>query len=215
MNWFIEFNNSSIGRKIQVAAMGLLLCAYMVIHLFGNLFVYAGKGTFNHYAEVMESNPVLPAIEIALLGVFLCHISVALYSWILNRRARPQGYQAWRSSGGQTLSGKAMTASGLVLLTFLGVHVRVFRFADRGDDLYGLETATLASKPLAVFYLLALAALFPHLQHGFQSAFNTLGVNHPKLNSLIKPASSIFAAVIVTGFASIVVYISFLQGGRP
>jgi succinate dehydrogenase / fumarate reductase cytochrome b subunit len=212
MNWFIEFSNSSIGRKIRVAATGLLLCGYLVIHLFGNLFVFGGHDVYNHYAEVMESNPVLPAIELALLAVFAYHIAGALYSTYLNRKARPVGYQVSRSAGGQTLSGKAMVLSGITLLAFLVVHVRAFRFL-RGEDLFGFETSTLACKPLAAFYLLALAALFPHLNHGFQSAFNTLGANHPKFNCQVKVVSALFAGAIVAGFASCVVYVAFVLGG--
>jgi len=68
------------------------------------------------------------------------------------------------------------------------------------------------SRPLAAFYLLALAALFPHLNHGFQSAFNTLGLEHPRYTPLVKGLGTAFAAVTVAGFASIVVYVGFCQG---
>lgn len=211
MNWFIEFSNSSIGRKVRVAVTGLLLCAYLAIHLFGNLFVFGGAQVFNHYAEVMESNPVLPAIEIALLLVFAYHIAGALYSTWLNHRARPVRYQQWRASG-RSRSSALMLASALVLLAFLVIHVKAFRFSERGEDLYGLELATLASRPLAAFYLLALAALFPHLNHGFQSAFNTLGLEHPRYTPLVKGLGTAFAAVTVLGFASIVVYVGYCRG---
>src|SRR5438045_2548007 len=106
MNWFVEFNNSSIGRKARVAVTGLLLCAYLVIHLFGNVFVFGGHDAYNKYAEVMESNPVLPAIEIALLLVFAYHIAAAMASHLANRKARPMRYETWRSSGSEYRSSR-------------------------------------------------------------------------------------------------------------
>ncbi len=74
-------------------------------------------------------------------------------------------------------------------------------------DLY-LEAELAFSKPLLViFYVLSMLVLGFHLVHGFQSGFQTLGLNHPKYNPLIKKIGVwIFAILIPFAFAVIPVY---------
>jgi succinate dehydrogenase / fumarate reductase cytochrome b subunit len=45
-----------------------------------------------------------------------------------------------------------------------------------------------------------------HLYHGFQSAFQTLGINHHKYSPLIRTVGKIYAIVIPLAFAFIPVY---------
>jgi succinate dehydrogenase / fumarate reductase cytochrome b subunit len=80
-------------------------------------------------------------------------------------------------------------------------------------DLYRQVEATFSGRenPLAllfvVIYLISMVALAYHLVHGFQSAFQTLGLNHPKYNPLIRWISlGIFAILIPLLFAAMPVY---------
>jgi len=74
-------------------------------------------------------------------------------------------------------------------------------------DLY-LEAEESFSNPLLVlFYVLSMVALGFHLLHGFQSGFQTIGLNHPKYSPLIKKLGTwIFAILIPLAFATIPVY---------
>jgi hypothetical protein len=66
--------SSSVGTKVLIGVTGLLLFAYLLLHLAGNLLVFAGPSTFNEYAHVLISNPLTTPVEIALLLVFLLHV---------------------------------------------------------------------------------------------------------------------------------------------
>ncbi len=66
-----------LGRhaRSSSASPGLALFLYLLIHIAGNLIVFLGPATFNKYAFTLESNPLLPIIELVLLLLFLIHIS--------------------------------------------------------------------------------------------------------------------------------------------
>jgi succinate dehydrogenase / fumarate reductase cytochrome b subunit len=64
---------------------------------------------------------------------------------------------------------------------------------------------------VVIVYLLALLFLGFHLYHGFQSAFQTLGLNHKVYTPVIKAIGVIYTIVITFGFISIPVYIYFLK----
>ncbi|MBF0694579.1 MAG: succinate dehydrogenase cytochrome b subunit [Flavobacterium sp.] len=61
-----------------------------------------------------------------------------------------------------------------------------------------------------ILYVLAMATLGFHLYHGFVSAFQSLGMNNRKYNSLIKNFGRLFSIVVPALFAIIPLYIHFL-----
>jgi succinate dehydrogenase / fumarate reductase cytochrome b subunit len=213
----IEFLESSIGKKIMVALAGLLLCGFLVTHLLGNLFLFVGAPAFNHYATTLEHNPLLPLAEIGLAALFLVHIALATRAWLANRAARPIGYQSYSGKGARTPGSRSMAVTGSLVLAFLIIHLRSFRFAEktiREADMYQLVTSAFTSPLYAGFYVLALIGLGLHLSHGFQSAFQTLGVNHPRYTPTIKRLGLAFAVLIALGFASMPIYFGFLGGAK-
>ena len=67
---------------------------------FGNLMVFGGPAFFNKYAYTLESNPVIPAIEIGLLLIFLVHVYKTITMFLGNQAARPVRYQQKKYAGG-------------------------------------------------------------------------------------------------------------------
>lgn len=212
MRWLCDWAHSSIGRKFMVGAAGLLLCGFLVTHLAGNLLLLAGEGTYNHYASILEANPLLPLAEIILAALFLLHILASLIVTYQNRRARPVAYEIRNSKGGSTVGSSTMIYSGLLVLVFLIIHIKTFKFGDASEGLFKLVMAAFRNKYYALFYVLAMGALSLHLSHGFQSAFQTFGVNHPKYTPLIKRAGLAFALAIALGFAILPVW-AYVKGG--
>jgi succinate dehydrogenase / fumarate reductase cytochrome b subunit len=208
----VKFLTSSIGKKIQMAVSGLLLCGFLVAHLGGNLFLYKGQADFNHYATTLEANPLIPIAEIGLLILFVLHIITGIWTRIENQQARPKGYTVYRASGGRTWGSSTMIFSGLLLLAFLIVHVKNFKFEPSNGDLYGLVTTAFHNKLYSAFYFVAMCALCLHLSHGYQAGFQTLGINHPKYTPWIKRFGLIFAIVIAAGFASIPLWFGICSG---
>ena len=213
MQTLCRFFCSSIGRKVVVAAAGLLLCGFLVMHLAGNLFLLVGEGAFNHYAEAIEGNPLLPAAEIGLAVLFLLHILVALKLRYENAQARPVAYAEQRSKGGRTAGSRTMTWTALLVLAFVIVHLKTFRFGNAEHGLYKFVIAWFQNPYYAGFYVVSMIGLGLHLSHGVQSGFQTLGLNHPRWTPLVRKAGAAFAFVVCAGFAALPIW-AFFGGPR-
>ena len=203
--------NSSIGKKVMVAAAGLLLCGFLITHLAGNLFLLVGATAFNHYAETLEKNPLLPIAEIGLFALFLLHIVTSLILRVQDKQARPIAYDHKQSKGGSTWGSSTMAISGSLILIFLIVHIKTFKFGDQSDGIFHLVVSSFKNPLYAGFYVLAMAGLGLHLSHGFQSAFRTFGLSHPKYMCLVKKIGWGFALLISAGFAMLPIW-AFFKG---
>jgi len=210
--------------KILIGATGLALFIYLVIHIVGNALVIFGPEVFNTYAYVMEEkNPILPLIEIALLLVFVIHIYKTVRMYLANQKARPVGYAKKKFAGRpsrKTIASATMIVSGLWLLAFLFIHVKAFRFSPvyewpaGGRDLYRQEFENLSNPLVVGFYVLSMLVVGSHLWHGFSSAFQSLGVDHPRVTPLLLKAGKVFAIAIAGGFMIIAVWVYLHQAGR-
>lgn len=214
MGFICSLVNSSIGKKVMVALAGLLLCGFLLAHLAGNFLLLVGEGPFNLYAETLEHNPLLPLAEIGLVALFLLHIVVAVTLKLQNKSARPTDYEAAKSKGGRTPGSMSMAVSGTLILAFLIVHLKTFKFAEDPEGLFRLVMSSFQNKGYTLFYVVAMSALGLHLSHGFQSAFQTLGLNHPKYTPLIKMAGLAFAVLIGAGFSFLPLWACFIAGAR-
>jgi succinate dehydrogenase / fumarate reductase cytochrome b subunit len=216
--------STSVGTKIVIGVSGLFLVLYLIIHIAGNLLIFFGPNVFNTYAYNMEvRNPVLPAIEIALLLVFLVHIYKTVTMFLRNQSARPIGYVKKRKAGPpsrKSFASTTMIASGLWLLAFLLVHVKAFRFSPEypwpagGRDLYRQEFEQLANPFVVGFYVLSMVVVGSHLWHGVSSGFQSLGVDHPKVTPKLVAAGKVLAVLIAGGFIVIAAWVYLSQRGR-
>ncbi|MDE2142068.1 MAG: succinate dehydrogenase cytochrome b subunit [Elusimicrobia bacterium] len=212
-----EFLESSIGKKIMVALAGLLLCGFLITHLAGNLLLFVGGPAFNRYAQMLESNPLLPLAEGGLFVLFLIHIALSVRARMINMAARPVAYQTSSDKGGRTPGSRTMAVSGSLILLFIIIHVATIKYqvgGAKGPDLFAHVTTWFANPLYAGFYVLALIGVGLHLSHGVQSAFQTLGVNHPRYTPLIRKAGIAFAALIALAFASMPLYFCFVGGAK-
>ena len=209
--------DTTVGSKVVVAATGLLLVGYLVLHLAGNLLVFLGPSAFNGYAHFLIKNPLIYPLEIGQLAVFLLHATKAASVWRAGRRARPVPYhrpvrrflgRGW--AGGpsrRSYASLTMMGSGLVTLLFVAAHLRHLKFgpeylAAAGDvrDLYRLQLELFASAPVVAFYVLCMAVVGAHLWHGFASALNSLGVDHPRYAALALRVGRVLALAVAGGF---------------
>lgn len=213
MGMLVDFASSSIGRKITVGLTGTLLCAYLVVHLAGNLLLFRGDGgaAFDAYAEILPGLLVIRIIEIGLFAVFLLHIGMGTAFWIRNRRARPEGYAVNRRGENSDPLSRIMFLTGSVVFVFLVVHLRTFwvpaRFQhEQNPSMYRIVVEAFADPLYSLFYVVAMALLAFHLRHGFQSALQTFGLRGRKYAALIELCGMIFWLLIPAGFAAIPVY---------
>jgi|SRR5215471_7704898 len=209
--------SSSVGTKLLIGATGLLLFAYLILHLAGNLMVFAGQDTFNHYAHALASNPLVVPAEIALLLLFLVHIFKTVTMWTKNRAARPVAYErkAWAGhTSRKSLASSTMIWTGLVVLVFVVVHVAQIKYGawyQIGDppvrDLYRTEIEVFSSPVWVGVYVACMVLIGFHLRHGISSAFQSLGASHPHLTSRLVVTGTIVAILIAGGFAVIPIWV--------
>ncbi len=222
--------STSVGQKVVMAITGLALCGFLVMHLLGNLNLFAGEDKFNQYARTLHSlGPLLAAAEVGLFSVFVAHLGLAISTTAMNRSARSSAYELKDSKQSAFVipAGGAsnwMLATGVVIFLFLILHIvdmklKIDPLVDYSPAVPSEHTDShehmnefkvvrqvLSNPPNAAAYFVALLALGVHLSHGFRSALQSLGVNHRRWNNLLQLVSTLFAWLIAAGFISLIVW---------
>jgi len=220
--------NSQVGRKYITGITGVGLILFLIVHLSGNLLIFAEATAFNEYVEFLHDlGWFLYVAEAALAILFLYHAYIGISIWWNRRKARPEKYETYKTKGGpshQTLASKSMIFTGVVTLIFLVVHLIHFKFGPyyettlNGETVRDLRTLVIESftQPLDTFaYVFVLALIILHLSHGFWSAFTSLGMKHNTMSKKIQLFAYGFAIVIMLGFMFIPLYIFFTGGQGP
>jgi succinate dehydrogenase / fumarate reductase, cytochrome b subunit len=217
-----NFLGSLITTKLIIGVTGILLFAYLILHIAGNLMVFLGPHTFNTYAHALISNPLVVPVEIGLLVVFLIHLFKAIRMTFQNQSARPAKYAMKERAGGasqKSLASSTMILTGLAILIFVPIHVWQFKYGthyDFGDgvrDLYRTELENFSSPIAVVLYIGMMVLVGLHLWHGVGSSFQSLGLEGPRFSPFIRKTGKISAVVIAGGFIVITLWV-FLAGGR-
>ena len=217
-----SFLGSLITTKLIIGVTGILLFAYLILHIAGNLMVFLGRETFNTYSHALINNPLVVPVEIGLVIVFLIHLFKAIRMTFQNQAARPAKYARKEWAGGasqKTLASTSMILTGLAILIFVPIHVRSFKYGTHYEvgegmrDLFRTEVENFSS-PLAVgFYIVMMLLVGLHLWHGVPSSFQSLGLNGPRFTPLIRRIGKVSAIIIAGGFIAITLWV-FLVAGR-
>jgi succinate dehydrogenase / fumarate reductase cytochrome b subunit len=206
---------SSIGQKFLVAATGLFLISFLVVHLSGNLLLLKNDGgeAFNAYAHFMATNPLILAMEVVLFGGFLAHIGLTLLFSNKNSGARPVKYKAYNVDQTSKFASRFMLVSGLIVLTFLILHLLDFFFpyklfgAEGDPTLYDVSVYKLSQPWRTAIYTVAMVLLGVHLSHGFRSAFQTFGLQmNAKIGKRLDAIGLGIAILLSAGFAFLPLY---------
>jgi succinate dehydrogenase / fumarate reductase cytochrome b subunit len=217
-----NFLGSLITTKLIIGVTGILLFAYLILHIAGNLIVFLGPDTFNTYSHALISNPLVVPVEIGLLVVFLIHLFKAVKMTFENQSARPAKYAKKEWAGGESqksVASSSMVLTGLAILIFVPIHVWTFKygpFYDLGNgvrDLYRLEAENFSSPIAVTFYVVMMVIVGLHLWHGVPSSFQSLGLNGPRFTPLIRKVGKVSAVLIAGGFIVITLWV-FLVGRR-
>lgn len=220
---FLKTLTSSVMKKQLMGITGLMLCGFLVTHLAGNFLIFVSPEAFNTYAYKLTSTPLIYVAEAILLGIFLTHIGLALRLTIENKMARPVSYYMKQPTGrGSTFASSTMPVTGIAIGVFVVLHIIHFKFGAHYDvsyggvemrDLYRLVVEEFQSKAFAFGYIVAMAFIGVHVSHGFWSAFQSIGFNHPKYNTLVRGLSTLYAIAVFGGFSALPIY-CFLQGAQ-
>ncbi|KUJ69251.1 succinate dehydrogenase [Streptomyces albus subsp. albus] len=204
---------STVGKKAVMAVTGLIMLAYLVAHLVGNLKIFFGAGEFNAYGHWLRTvgEPFLHREWFLWIARVVLATSVVLHgvaAYQLSRRdlaARPQRYQHRRRTSYAT---RTMRWGGVILGLFIVWHLldlttlTVNENAEPGHPYENL-VASFSTWYGNTIYITAMLALGFHIRHGFWSAAQTLGAGSPRRDRALKTLANTLAAVLTCGFISI------------
>ncbi len=224
---------SSLAKKYWMAATGLFLCLFLVGHLAGNLqllmkFSPESATQFNEYAYFMTHNILIKIMSYVTYVSILFHAVDGILLTIANKKARPMGYAMSNPSANSTWSSRNMALLGTLILAFIIMHMAHFwakmhfselpKWPGKGgvvmNDLYTIVIYFFRQDGMGIvwcfIYLVGMISLSFHLLHGFQSAFQSVGIRHAKYTPMIKQIGFGFAILIPLAFAIIPFYIHFV-----
>ena len=225
MTWK-SFFVSSIGKKFTMGLTGLFLITFLVVHCFINSMIFFNDGgeTFNHWGHFMGSNLIIRTAEIGLFVFLIIHIVQGLMLWSQNKAARPIKYAMNKPDKNSKWYSRSMGLLGTLILMFLILHLYHFWVPSRFGgmaNVHALETTTLGEYAnqeahnlykemqivfqnnlwVVIVYVLGVISLCWHLLHGFQSAFQTFGINHKRYTPILKGIGVFYSVVICLLFA--------------
>jgi succinate dehydrogenase / fumarate reductase cytochrome b subunit len=207
--------SSSIGRKIVMALTGFFLITFLIVHLSINLLTLVGPDLFNEASHFMATNPLIQTMQYVLALGFILRIGYGIKLTLQNKAARPVSYAHNKPGENSGWTARNMIVSGMMVFLFLILHLKDYFIEVKSGNLGGYATDydmvvnLFDSAAYTGIYVLAFIFLGLHLHHGFQSAFQSLGVNHPKYTPFIKKLALAFTIVVPAGFALISLYFFF------
>ncbi|KAF0131676.1 MAG: succinate dehydrogenase cytochrome b556 subunit [Bacteroidetes bacterium] len=219
----VKIMYASITKKIVMSLVGLFLTSFLVVHMSINLLILFDdtRQLFNEAAHFMATNPFIQTFQWILFIGFIVHIILGLVLQIQNWMARPVGYDR-KGSSEMSFFSKYMIHTGAIVFIFLLLHFANFfvkaKFGhleeityDSGtfEDLGILVVQLFQDGGYVAFYVIAILLLGFHLEHGFQSAFQSLGLNHNKYTPVIKVVGTLFSIAITLGYIAIPLVIYF------
>jgi len=216
---------TTVGKKVVMAVTGIVLVGFVIAHMLGNLKIFLGEEAINAYAVFLRTmgEPLFPyglllwLARIVLLISVALHITAAVQLTRMNLAARPRGYDTKRSIAA-TYASRTMCWSGVILALFVVYHLLHLTVGAVGFQpgefehlaVYGNVVAGFSVWYVSLIYILAMAALCLHLDHGVWSMLQTLGLNNARMTPALRACSRVIALVVFAGF--IVVPVAVLAG---
>lgn len=212
---------STISSKYVVAVTGWILTGFVLVHMLGNLLVYAGREPLNNYAHALKDNPLLLwTARLGLLLAFLVHIVLSLKLKLKNQAARPTPY-VFKHTEEASFASRTMVWTGLVIFFFVLYHLAHFTLGltdpqhftlkdPKGHpDVYSMVVYGFQSPIVSGLYILAMIFLGLHMSHGVQSTFQSLGITRQRWDALIYRLGMAFTLIVVIGNISMPLAILF------
>ena len=207
-----------IGKKVVMAVTGVIMVGFVIAHMLGNLKIFAGPQEINTYSRFLREvgmpelgyGDALWIVRIVLLASVMLHIIAAVQLTRMNWQARPIGYRE-RKDIETSFAARSMRWGGVILAVFIVFHILHFTLGAVGFQpgqfrdlhVYSNVVAGFSVWPVSVFYIIAMLALFMHLDHGIWSILQTLGWNTTRSQVTLRLASRLIAAVVLAGFVSV------------
>ncbi|WP_079049343.1 succinate dehydrogenase [Streptomyces torulosus] len=207
--------DSSVGKKTVMAVSGLIMLAYLVVHMLGNLKIFFGSAEFNGYAHWLRTlgEPFLHhewalwIVRVVLVAAVVAHATAAYQLSRRDIRARPTKYVHTRRRA--SYATRTMRWGGVILGLFIVWHIldlttgTVHPNGFQSGHPYQNVIDTFSTWYGNVIYLVAMLALGLHIRHGFWSAAQTLGAGSRTRDRALKAIANVLALVLTLGFVSV------------
>ncbi len=215
----LTFWKSTVGKKLIMAATGLMMIFFVLAHVLGNFTIYFDW--INTYAEHLHALPALLWVfRLFMLSMLALHVFLGIQLTLENRAARGEAY-AIKATRRTSFAAKNMIWTGAVIGAFLIYHLLHFtvqviqpEFAARLNldaagrpDVFRMLVLSFQSVPMAGFYVVAMIALLLHLTHGIQSFFQTFGLSNDTTLPATQKAGTVVAALLFMGYVSVPIFI--------
>ena len=225
--------NSIIGKKVIAAVTGLILFGFLIGHVAGNLKVFTPNNSqdvpaidvYGHHLRVI-GEPMVPkegvlwVARLVLLASVVLHIVVVIQLSMQSNESRPIGYVKTNRKMA-SLPALYMMFSGLLIAFFIVFHILhltagviefdKFSHGRVYENLYNSFNSDYWY--VAAFYIVTMVVIGFHLNHGVWSLFQTLGIDNPDRNQMLRIGSTVFTILLIAGF--IAVPLAFLSNVLP
>ena len=207
-----------VGKKVVMAVTGIVLVGFVIAHMLGNLKIFLGAQAIDTYAAFLRTmgEPLFPysvllwVVRIVLLTCVALHITAAVQLTRMSRAARPHGYDT-KESIATTYAARTMRWSAVIVVLFIVYHLLHLTGGVVGWEpgqfrdlsVYHNVVAGFSVWYVSLFYIVAMAALCLHLDHGVWSLLQTLGWNNARTTSKLKTLSRVVALAVFVGFISV------------
>ena len=213
----MSLKTSSIIRKVSMALSGLFLVVFLTQHFTINLTSVFSENVFNKISHFMGNNFIVQFIlqPILIFGVVF-HFIMGFILEYINRKSRDTSYVSFKGSSNSNWMSRNMIYSGIVILSFLGLHFYDFWIPEinykyvevlpLNQERYYQELVHKFESPIrTTIYSVSFVFLALHLYHGFSSSFQSVGFNN-KYSSALKLFANGFSIIIPLGFIFIAIF---------
>ena len=225
--------NSSLGKKLVMSVTGCCLVLFLLFHMAMNLVALISPEGYNTICALLGANWYAVVATIGLAALVVLHFVYALILTINNYRARgTQRYAVTANEPGVEWASKNMLVLGVIVVLGLGLHLVHFWSKMMLVELMGQHQNALGLDPTngaalvaytfskwynVVLYIVWLAALWLHLNHGVWSMFQTVGWANDTWYPRLKCAAKLVSTLIILGFMAVVVafFVCSLCGACP
>jgi succinate dehydrogenase / fumarate reductase, cytochrome b subunit len=203
---------NSVFKKVVMAVSGIIMLLFLIAHMIGNLHVFQGADSFNHYSAWLRTfgDPALgyrwflTALEVVLVVSVVAHMWSAFALWRQASRARPVGYVV-KKSVAQSYASRTMRWGGVIIALFIVYHILDLTFgaanpAGTDSTPYGRLVASFQNPIATTVYVVALILLGMHLRHGIWSATQTLGQSNRRRERTVNAFAIVFSVLLIAGY---------------
>ena len=210
----MQLLSNTVGRKVLMAATGLFMVLFVVVHLLGNSSIFAGPDGINAYAAKLHGLGPFVWVFRIVMGVLLAvHVLFGVLLTLENRAANPGKY-AVKKMLKATFASETMIWTGLLLLGFIVYHLLQFTARVTPDivlgndakgrvDVFTMVVSSFRLTPISLVYIAAMVVLFLHLSHGIQSIFQSIGLSNDKALPQYERYGKLLSVLFLLGYCSI------------